>query len=76
MQTVKIQASITKQTITRHDLHMLCLALIQQVMSTPITKETMYVPQISQQRQDQGPKDSGVEALKCSNFLTQQKALV
>lgn len=76
MQKVKIQASITKQTITRHDLHMLCLALIKQVMSTPIAKETMYVPQISQQGQDQGTKDSGVEALQRSNFLTQQEALV
>jgi hypothetical protein len=76
MHTVKIQASITKQTITRHDLHMLCLALIKQVMSIPLTKETLYVPQVSQQGQNQSATDSGVEALKCSNFLTQQEALV
>jgi hypothetical protein len=76
MNTLQVTAKISKAgAITQHDKHLLCLAIIKQVMAMQI-KERTYVPQVSQQGQVQSTKDSGIAALKCSNFLTQQEALV
>ena len=76
MNTLSVQIKISKPTpITQQDKYLLCLALIKQVMSIPM-KETIYVPQLSQQGQVQSQKDSGIAALQRSNFLTQQEALV
>jgi hypothetical protein len=76
MNTLQVTAKISKAgAITQHDKHLLCLAIIQQVMAMQI-KERTYVPQLSQQRQGKGQKSAGIEALECSNFLAQQEALV
>jgi hypothetical protein len=76
MQTLQVSAKISRSgTITQHDKHMLCLALIKAVMAQPTqTIEAPYVPQITQQRQSQA--STAVTSLQRSGFLTQQETLV
>jgi hypothetical protein len=75
MQTLSVQATMTKQVITQHDKHLLCLAIIKQIMLMQV-KESTYVPQVSRQRQDTSTAYTGIASLERSDFLTQQKALV
>ncbi|CAB4121786.1 hypothetical protein UFOVP27_4 [uncultured Caudovirales phage] len=76
MHTLQVTAKISKTgTITQHDKHMLCLALIKAVMAQPTqTIGGAHVPQLSQQRQSQ--ENPAIASLQCSGFLTQQEALV
>jgi len=76
MHTIQVSAKISKTgTITLHDKHMLCLALIKAVMAQPTqTHGGAHVPQLTQQGQDQA--STAIASLQCSGFLTQQEALV
>jgi hypothetical protein len=76
MNTLQINASIRKTgAITQHDKHLLCLAIIKQVMAMQL-KETIYVPQVSHQGQGESQTSAGIASLECSNLFAQQKALV
>jgi hypothetical protein len=74
MQTLSVQAKITKDVITSHDRHQLCMLIIKQIMFPTQTIEAPYVPQITQQRQSQA--STAVTTLQRSGFLAQQKTLV
>jgi hypothetical protein len=74
MQTLSVQAKITKQEITTQDRYNLCMHIIKQIMFPTQTIEAPYVPQITQQRQSQA--STAVTTLQRSGFLTQQETLV
>jgi hypothetical protein len=74
MQTLSVQAKITKKIITSQDRHNLCMHIIKEIMFPTQTIEAPYVPQITQQRQSQA--STAVTTLQRSGFLAQQKALV
>lgn len=74
MQTLKVRVEMTKEVITAKDRHQLCMLIIKQIMFPTQTIEAPYVPQITQQGQSQ--TSAAITALQCSDFLTQQKALV
>jgi hypothetical protein len=74
MQTLSVQAKITKDVITSHDRHQLCMLIIKQIMFPTQTIEAPYVPQLPQQRQNQA--HTGVATLQRSGFLTQQEKMV
>lgn len=76
MHTLQVTAKISKTgTITQHDKHMLCLALIKAVMAQPTqTIGGARVPQFTQQGQSQ--TNTAIASLQCGGFLAQQEALV
>jgi len=76
MQTVKIEAQITKSSsLTAHDKYIFLLAITKVVMAIPTqTIEAPYVPQLPQQRQSEA--HTAITQVKCFSSYTQQKALV
>jgi hypothetical protein len=74
MQTLSVQAKLTKQIITPQDRHTLCMLIIKEIMFPTQTIEAPYVPHITQQRQSKACPT--IETLQRSGFLTQQKTLV
>lgn len=74
MQTLSVQAKMTKSVITHQDRYNLCMHIIKEIMFSTQTIKEPHVPQITQQRQSQA--STAVTTLQRSGFLTQQKALV
>jgi hypothetical protein len=74
MQTLSVQAKLTKTVITPQDRHNLCMHIIKEIMFSTQTIEEPYVPQITQQRQSK--TSTAVTTLQRSGFLTQQETLV
>jgi len=74
MQTLSVQAKMTKSVITPQDRYTLCMHIIKQIMFPKQTIEAPYVPQITQQRQSQ--TSTAVTTLQRSGFLAQQETLV
>jgi hypothetical protein len=74
MQTLSVQAKLTKQIITPQDRHTLCMLIIKEIMFPTQTIEAPYVPQLPEQRQSQA--HTGVTTLQRSGFLTQQEKMV
>jgi len=73
MQTLMVKATIKKESITLHDRHLLCIALIKYVMSIP-TQEVVSVQSIPQQ--GQGQESPAIEAQFGILTNTQQKEMV
>lgn len=74
MQTLSVQAKLTKTVITPQDRYNLCMHIIKEIMFSTQTIKEPHVPQITQQRQSK--TNTAVTTLQRSGFLTQQKALV
>jgi hypothetical protein len=74
VQTLSVQAKITKQEITQQDRYNLCLHIIKQIMFPTQTIKAPHVPHITQQRQSQA--NTAVTTLQRSGFLAQQETLV
>lgn len=73
MESISVQAKLTKPVITHQDKYTLCMRIIKEVMFSTQTIKEPYVPQLSQQRQSQ--KNTTVTTLQRSGFLTQQKTM-
>lgn len=72
MHKLTVQAQIKKTgAITQHDIHVLCLALVKQLMNT---EEYRNVQEIPQQRPHQAYPT--IEAIECSNPNARQKEMV
>ena len=74
MQTLSVQAKMTKSVITPQDRYNLCMHIIKEIMFSTQTIKEPYVPQITQQRQSK--TSTAITTLQRSGFLAQQETLV